>query len=1188
MKKGSYPVGTRIWVCLLLTIIGFYAQSQTVLFDYHFNTSPLPAGITSDGTLSTTKTGDGVCSPGAETVISGGYLQADVSSCSVFTVNMKSTGASSRTVTVKYKKDGDAAYSVATTTLVVQAAASFNFTTLFPALVTSGAISVRIEPTNGNIQIHDIYILSNNVASSAADITAFKIPGQTGAETINSAAGTIAINVPLGTAVNSVVPQTVGLSPLATISPLATAPQNFSVPVMYTVTAQNGTTKTWTVTVTQVASTAKEILDFKLSNSQIGSSTINSAAGTIAVSMPLGSTLTGLVPVVFGLSANASVTPVATTARDFSVPVVYTVTAQDNSTKTWTITVTLVDPNLVFVDYQAEEAAYTGTVDNNHLNYTGTGFLNFLATGENSIIFSVCQTQAGNRTAKFRYSLANDTYRKGMLFVNDVFVKLLDFPRTATYDDWADETATVNLLQGVNNIKVTWDTTDGPNLDKLQLSGAACNSYSLNVTTTNGGVVSKSPARTNNRYYEGETVTLLAQTLPTLTFSNWSGDLTGTANPSTITINANKNITANFAPVATYKLNTAINGVGGITLSPAGGEYAQGTVVTATANPILGSTFTGWSGDLTGSTNPTTVTMNAVKNITASFTSSFTFDFEKVIGFASITADGFTGPTKGGQCAADSLIINGPAEFNKLCEALYNRQKAYNTNTTVNGMKKAPLVILLKAGIYDGTQTLSTDGAKIFGNYMMDIPEQGDLTLVGQSGVVFKIGINVKRSYNLLIRNIFFQDYYDDGINIGGSETHHIWVDHCTLGSPLGFPLDSEHPDGGCDIKDGASYVTVSWCLFRNSWKTSLNGHSDNNGATDIGRLKITYVNNHFLHTNSRNPRVRFGQVHVLNNLLEDVLLYGSVAANGAQIFAENNFYLNTDWPMYADRSVADFKAVYGNNSDNTYTSKTGNYPCVGLKQSGNAYDDSGLPVITAQINPAMLNPGGRSIKFDELNPTAVFSPSASYAYTPFTAAETKVIVPLFAGADRVNFVNTCNAALPLKLLSFDAQLIGQEVRTVWQTENETGAKGFDIQKSTNGIEFNTIGNVAANNTSGTNQYTFTDKQPALGISWYRLKQIEKDGRFAYSKTVAINSKSTTALATYPNPVTNSVSITHPSAKAGAILTIIASDGRIVATKAAAVGTNISLMDVSKLAKGNYIVRWQQDAAQKVARFVKQ
>lgn len=715
--------------CVALFIvfsISFFAtiQAQTVLFDYHFNTAPLPAGITSDGTLSTTKTADGVCTQGAVTVLSLGYLQVDVSSCSVFTVNMKSSGASSRMVTVKYKKPGEPAFTTLTTTLAVQAAASFNFTTLYPVIATSGGLTVRIEPTNGNIQIHDLYVLSQNAQSPSAEITAFKIPGQTGNEVINSAAGTIAINVPTGTSLNGVIPQTVTLSPLATISPLATAAQNFSTPINYTVTAQNGTTKNWVVTVTQVSSSLKEITDFKLSNSQLGTSSINSAAGTISLNMPIGSTLTGLVPVVFTISPNATVSPSAATALDFSSPVVYTVTAQDNSTKTFTVTVNLIDPNLVFTDFQAEEASFTGTVDNNHLNYTGTGFINFLSTGENSLIFTVCEQTAGNRTAKIRYSIANDTYRKGNLYVNDVFVQLLNFPRTTTYDEWLEETTIVSLNSGMNTIKILWDTTDGPNIDKLMLSGAICNSYILNVTATNGGSISKSPARTNNKYYDVESVTLLAQSIPSIQFNNWTGDLTGNVNPSTIAMNTNKTIVGNFSVIPTYTLNYTIVGIGAVTLSPAGGVYAENTVVTVTANSVLGSTFANWTGNLS-STNPVqTITMNSNKNVTATFTSSYVIDFDQVKGFASITGDGFTGPTRGGQCAPDTLIITGPSQFNFLCESLYYRQQAYRTNTTVNGMKKAALVIILKAGIYDGSQALSTNGAKIFGNYMMDIPEQ--------------------------------------------------------------------------------------------------------------------------------------------------------------------------------------------------------------------------------------------------------------------------------------------------------------------------------------------------------------------------------------------------------------------------------------------------------------------------------
>lgn len=1188
--KSLLPRLAKFYLIAVSVLFSFSAFSQITLLDHHFTTTSLPTGITSNGVISPTKAADGVCSQGMVQVNSGGgFLQVDVSSCGVMTVNMKSTSSSARVLTISYKKDGEPSFTTVSTTLSVSTAASYNLTTLFPAMVSQVPVIIRIEPTNGNIQIHDLFVQSSATQSNAAEIQTFKITGQIGAEVINSSAGTVSINVPLGTPLTSVVPQAVTLSPQATMNPTATTARNFTSSVSYTVTAQNGTTtKNWTVTVTQVASSAKEITDFRLDNNQLGDAVINAAAGTIIVTMPTGSSISNIAPQILNVSANATVSPLKTAPQNFTNAIVYTVTAQDNSTKQWTVTTNVVDPNTTFFDYEAEAAEFTGTVDNNHLNFTGTGFINFLSNGDNYINFTVCQRQAGTQTAKFKYAVVADTTRKGRLFVNDNFVKLLNFTPTANYDTWGEEITTVNLLAGINNIRITWDSTDGPNLDKMLLTGASCNSYLLNVSGTNGGTVSVSPTRSTNKYFDGETVTLLANSLPALRFDNWSGDLTGNTNPALISMTGAKTIVANFTVIPTYQLQTNVVGIGEIVLSPIGGEYAAGTVVTLTANSVLGSTFTGWSGDASGTTNPTTVTMNNAKLVTATFTSSYTFNYETVKGFASIAGDGFAGPTKGGQCAPDTMVINGPAEFNKLCETLYNRQQAYRNNTTVNGIKKAPFVILLKAGIYDGTQTLSVNGAKAFANSMLDIAEQAELSFVGEQNVTFKIGINVKRSWNVLIRNITFQDYYDDGVNIGGELTHHIWVDHCTFGQPTGRPADTEHPDGGCDIKDGASYVTISWCVFRNNWKTSLVGHSDNNGATDIGRLKVTYINNHFIGNNSRNPRVRFGEVHFVNNLVQNVSLYGSVAANSAYLFAENNFFLNTDWPMYADRTSANFKLVFGNNTDGVYTSKTGNYPAFGLKQTGNDYDDSGLPVITAQVNPAMKNPGGRSLKFDELNPGSVFNASSYYAYTPLSAAEVRVINPIFAGADKVQFANC--STLPLQLLTFDVVLLesGKEAKATWKTTNEINTNRFEIEKSLDGRDYIEVGEVKSNNTVGNHTYQFIDKDVTVGITYYRLKQFDNDGKFTYSNTVSLNNKRMQKLVIFPNPAFQSIQVTHGKAFTGAVIRVVTVEGRMVLNSKPAMSSTISIVDISKLPVGNYLLIFENGFEKTVSKFVKQ
>lgn len=455
-----------------------------------------------------------------------------------------------------------------------------------------------------------------------------------------------------------------------------------------------------------------------------------------------------------------------------------------------------------------------------------------------------------------------------------------------------------------------------------------------------------------------------------------------------------------------YSLQVNTKGIGQVTLNPSGGVYSAGTVVTLTASTLLGSNFISWSGDANGNTISVDVTMNAAKTVNANFTNSPAIDFTKPVGFASIntgsTYPAFNSMVTGGQNAKDTFWVNGMSDFDALAWRLYYRNRAYKLGTSQNGVPKAPLVIVFKTGVYP--EGVSASSA--WGNSMLTIQEQGDLTIIGEPGVVLNFGLNVKRSWNILIRNLSFQDYYDDGVNIGEPETHHVWVDHCTFGHPVSRPVDSEHPDGGADVKGGASYVTISWCLFRNSWKTSLIGHSDNNAAEDNGKLKVTIFANHYFQTNSRNPRVRFGEVHVLNNLYNKVELYGIVAANNGKIVAEGNFFLNTDWPMYADRNLTDFKAVYGNNSDDVYTSKTGNLPASYLKEFNNAYDDAGLPVISAQLNAAMKNPSGRSVKFDELNAASAFVPSTYYTYTALNANDVRTIVPLYAGAGKVDFFN--------------------------------------------------------------------------------------------------------------------------------------------------------------------------------------
>jgi len=148
---------------------------------------------------------------------------------------------------------------------------------------------------------------------------------------------------------------------------------------------------------------------------------------------------------------------------------------------------------------------------------------------------------------------------------------------------------------------------------EFDVTGAMTN-YGLTMAVTGGGTTD--PPEGLSVYSPNTVVNVTATPDAGWHFSHWEGDLTGSANPTTITMDADKAVTAVFA----RKLTTAVVGNG--TLDPAPGEYlyADGASVTLTATAANGWTFSHWEGDLGGWTNPATITMDADKSITAVFT----------------------------------------------------------------------------------------------------------------------------------------------------------------------------------------------------------------------------------------------------------------------------------------------------------------------------------------------------------------------------------------------------------------------------------------------------------------------------------------------------------------------------------------------------------------------------------------
>ena len=143
--------------------------------------------------------------------------------------------------------------------------------------------------------------------------------------------------------------------------------------------------------------------------------------------------------------------------------------------------------------------------------------------------------------------------------------------------------------------------------------------YSLTLTTsgTGSGTIQASPA---GPYYWGASVTIWANVSTGSTFAGFSGDLTGTTTPQTLIMNESKHVDAQFTLQGGFTLTITIQGSGSVVKVPDQESYTYGQVVQLTANPAADWVFNHWAGDLSGSTNPTTITMTGNKAVTANFT----------------------------------------------------------------------------------------------------------------------------------------------------------------------------------------------------------------------------------------------------------------------------------------------------------------------------------------------------------------------------------------------------------------------------------------------------------------------------------------------------------------------------------------------------------------------------------------
>jgi len=302
---------------------------------------------------------------------------------------------------------------------------------------------------------------------------------------------------------------------------------------------------------------------------------------------------------------------------------------------------------------------------------------------------------------------------------------------------------------------------------------------------------------------------------------------------------------------------------------------------------------------------------------------------------------------------------------------------------TTGGGNATPVLVTTLADFKTAAAGTTARVIYVQGNFAQDsITIGSNKTIIGcSSGATLNGSIIIKNATNVILRNLSIKGYNcappDVDITTGGQcqngldafgidGSQRVWVDHCNL---------SDGSDGTLDINHGADFITISYSkIFYSTKRTdpndtgdaghryaSLIGGSDTNDAQDSTHLNVTFHHDWWAdNVVERQPRVRFGKVHLFNNLWTSTgNNYCIGVGKAANILNEYNAFINVKTPINTTSYVVNGTPSYAKSQFNLYSGTSGN------------------PV-------------------QDLNAAGVFTPG--YSYTPQAATEVQADVQANAG----------------------------------------------------------------------------------------------------------------------------------------------------------------------------------------------
>lgn len=269
-----------------------------------------------------------------------------------------------------------------------------------------------------------------------------------------------------------------------------------------------------------------------------------------------------------------------------------------------------------------------------------------------------------------------------------------------------------------------------------------------------------------------------------------------------------------------------------------------------------------------------------------------------------------------------------------------------------------------------------------------------------------------------------------------------------------------------------------------------------------------------------------------------------SVVANTAEVVLIND--VTGAFGPYGAINAAAY-ADFGNGNYTTFTiNGTGTYGYYTLGSSANS------------LLQSQLSGGWFEVAFEFSN-----EPSTDYKIMDGNSTDL-----------RVTYTNPPCAVLPIELISFDAKCKDDKVNLTWETATQKDNDHFTIERTVDGVAYETIGTVAGAGTSSeTLRYSFTDARPLKGTSYYSLRQTDINGQYKNFNLVSVQCDGVKETIIYPNPGAGTFII--EGAEPNSDLTVTDRIGQtILQTK---ISSEKMSIDLSRYPDGIYFIRTSSD-----------